>query len=242
MDRAAPKKSRSTLVLFVIILVLVVLGAAGRISDNADLTPAQFTKKHGSTSAEGIAQVLVNKTHPLIPATFVPSQLVVPNVPLRDNITDDEKQVSKVIQVPLQQLFAAALKDGVTLNLQSGYRSYSSQVALYNQYVADQGQAEADMYSAKPGHSEHQTGLAFDAGGLSKPECNIQACYAETSEGKWLQQNSYKYGFIVRYPKDKQGITGYNYEPWHLRYIGAKDAKAFGKNPALTLEEFYKQK
>ena len=120
---------------------------------------------------------------------------------------------------------------GLNIPLVSGYRSYETQEKLYNKYVKKDGEKKANTYSAKPGESEHQTGLAFDIG-------SVDRSFANTIEAKWLAENAYLYGFIIRYPKDKEEITGYNYEPWHLRYVGQELAKYLKKNN-LTLEEYY---
>lgn len=125
-----------------------------------------------------------------------------------------------------------ALKDGVNLRVISGFRSYNTQVSLYNNYVARDGKAAADTYSARAGHSEHQTGLAADINSLEQSFIN-------TKEGKWLNDNCANYGFIVRYPKGKESITGYMYEPWHIRYVGESVAKDLYNNGNwITLEEY----
>lgn len=123
-----------------------------------------------------------------------------------------------------------AQKAGYAMPLLSGFRSYSTQVGLYNRYVSMYGQAAADTFSAKPGHSEHQTGLSFDVG-------SIDDNYGSTPAGKWLENNCYKYGFIIRYPQNKQNITGYQYEPWHIRYLGNPTATNV-YNSGLCLEEY----
>ena len=127
-------------------------------------------------------------------------------------------------------MVAAAKKDGISLWIISGYRSYETQKAVYNNYVANNGQADADTYSARPGHSEHQTGLAFDIN-------EISYSFGDTPAGKWVAENAAQYGFIVRYPQEKQHITGYIYEPWHLRYLGTEMAMAV-YNSGLCLEEY----
>ena len=132
-------------------------------------------------------------------------------------------------------MFAAAKTEGLNLRLQSGYRSYVDQSIIYNGYVARDGQAAADRYSARPGHSEHQTGLAFDLStyyfeGLTEEFGNVP-------EGKWLAENCHKWGFIIRYPKEKEHITGYMYEPWHIRYLGVEKATAVYES-GLCLEEY----
>ncbi|GIN90193.1 D-alanyl-D-alanine carboxypeptidase family protein [Siminovitchia terrae] len=126
-----------------------------------------------------------------------------------------------------------AKKKGFNLTVFSGYRTYSYQNQLYQHYIARDGKAAADLYSARPGHSEHQTGLSFDIGEVG----NESQWFSETSATKWMANNAHKYGFIVRYPKGKEHITGYKYEPWHLRYLG-KDLAANVYNSGLTLEEY----
>lgn len=129
----------------------------------------------------------------------------------------------------LKKLQAAASSSGYNIPFLSGYRSYSYQQTLYNNYYKKDG-ALADVYSARPGHSEHQTGLGFDVG-------KIDNNYGETAAGKWLVNNCAKYGFILRYPKDKEYITGYQYEPWHIRYVGVEHATIIMQK-GITLEEY----
>jgi len=124
----------------------------------------------------------------------------------------------------------------ISIGALSGYRSYSTQVTVYNNEVANYGQAVADSESAKPGTSEHQTGLAVDVGGGG---CGIEDCFGTTAEGKWLAANAYNYGFIVRYTAAKQSITGYRAEPWHIRYIGSELSQEMHKENITTLEEFF---
>lgn len=128
------------------------------------------------------------------------------------------------------EMKAAAAEDGVTLYIISDYRPYSSQERIYNNYVSQDGKAAADRYSARPGHSEHQSGLAFDLNSLEQ-------AFKNTKEGKWIAANCYKYGFIIRYPEGKESITGYMYEPWHIRYLGKETAEKVYKS-GLTLEEY----
>lgn len=128
------------------------------------------------------------------------------------------------------QLQADAAKAGHSIPLVSGYRSYSYQAQLYDSYVARDGQAAADRYSARPGHSEHQSGLAMDVGAIDNN-------YGQTPAGQWLNAHCAEYGFILRYPQGKESITGYMYEPWHIRYVGSAAAEAIMAN-GLTLEEY----
>lgn len=144
--------------------------------------------------------------------------------------------IHPLAQKGVNDMVAAAKAQGVYLSVLSAFRSYSYQSTLYNNYVKRDGQAAADRYSARPGHSEHQTGLAFDFGGTNQNH-NFKSTFADTKEGKWLAANAHNYGFILRYPKGKESITGYMFEPWHFRYVGSGESpkiKASGK----TLEEY----
>ena len=162
----------------------------------------------GITYINGI--MLVNKTHP-IPADYNPGL------------------DSQTYQAYLR-LKADAEALGYSMPLLSGFRSYETQRGLYNRYCAEYGQAAADTFSARPGTSEHQTGLAMDVG-------MIEDWYGDTAAGQWLAANCHKYGFIIRYPQGKEHITGYKYEPWHIRYLGV-DVATDVYNSGLTLEEY----
>lgn len=135
-----------------------------------------------------------------------------------------------VARAAFNRMKEAAGAEGLNLVLSSSFRSYSRQAALYSSYVSQDGQAAADKYSARPGHSEHQTGLAFDLSPVSD-------AFAGTPEALWVAENCHKYGFIIRYPKGKEAITGYQYEPWHLRYLGV-DAASKVAASGLCLEEY----
>lgn len=140
---------------------------------------------------------------------------------------------SKEAKRAFEEMAKEAKKHGFHLEAFSTYRSYSTQKRLYEAYVKRDGQKEADRYSARPGHSEHQTGLAFDIGEVGKSGTRFQ----ESDATRWMAENSYKFGFILRYPKGKEHITGYMYEPWHFRYVG-KDLATKIYNSGLTLEEY----
>lgn len=162
----------------------------------------------GLTYINGI--LLVNKKYSL-PSTYNPG-------------------VNPTAQEALNKLQSAANKAGYKMPLVSGFRSYSRQKTIYNNYVAMDGVAKADTYSARPGHSEHQSGLAFDVGAIDDN-------YGNTAAGKWLANNCHKHGFIIRYPQGKTHITGYKYEPWHIRYVGINHATTI-YNKKITLEEY----
>lgn len=124
-----------------------------------------------------------------------------------------------------------AYQEKIDLYAISPYRSYNTQESLYERYAAKDGYEQADTYSARPGFSEHQTGLAVDIN-------SADDSFADTKEAKWLNENAYKYGFILRYPKGKEYITGYQYEPWHFRYVGLETAKYIYEHD-ITFEEYY---
>ncbi len=153
--------------------------------------------------------LLVNKRHPL-PPSF--------------GALDPEAAAA------LERLQGAAAKAGYSIPTVSGFRTYDYQVTLYNSYVERDGQAAADTYSARPGFSEHQTGMVFDVGA-------IDDYYGETPEGTWLREHCHEFGFIIRYPQGKENITGYMYEPWHIRYVG-KEAATQIYQKGITLEEY----
>lgn len=197
-----------------------------------------FNKKQLSLDDPTSIWIIANKQRPLQPKTFAPTDLVVPAIPLRLGKDAKEMQLRKPAANALKQMYDAALADGLTLMVSSAYRSYAYQDNLYNYYVKQQGQATADSQSARPGHSEHQTGLAVDIEPASR-KCEIQTCFADTPEGKWVAENAYKYGFIIRYTDGKQSTTGYIYEPWHLRYVGGDLANELHKVGNPTLEDFF---
>lgn len=199
---------------------------------------AIFNKRQHSLDDPASIWVVVNKRQPLQPKTYAPDDLVTPNVPLRLTNGDAEMKMRKPAGDALEQLFAAAQKDGLKLKISSGYRSYSFQVNLYNHYVSVQGKAVADTQSARPGYSEHQTGLAVDVEPASR-KCEVEECFGTTPEGQWIAANAYKYGFILRYPKDMQNITGYIYEPWHIRYVGTALSTEMHQRNTATLEQFF---
>lgn len=129
-----------------------------------------------------------------------------------------------------------AKKDGLDINIRSGFRTTETQRMLYDNYVKRDGVEKASRYSALPGHSEHQTGLAID---ISNGDyvTSIGDWFNETPQAKWLYENAHKYGFILRYPQGKEDITGYKYESWHYRYVGTEHSQYFNQNN-LTLEEY----
>jgi D-alanyl-D-alanine carboxypeptidase len=180
--------------------------------------------------------VLVNKQHSL-PSSFEPKDLVYPDVPFTFKEKIEKREMRREAAEALEKLFAGAKKDGIYLAGVSGYRSYATQKALFDRYVKQDGEEKAKTYSAVPGTSEHETGLAIDVSG-SDGKCAAQDCFAGTKEAVWLEKHAPEYGFIIRYPKGKESITGYQYEPWHIRYVGTKIAREIA-DKGITLEEYF---
>ncbi|HEY4161057.1 MAG TPA: M15 family metallopeptidase [Candidatus Saccharimonadales bacterium] len=212
--------------------------AAATAKTTAQVGPSSsFNKKQYSLTDPTSIWVIANKQHPLNPVTYTPPDLTVPNVPLAQPGADN-MQMRTVTATAIEKLFTAAKQAGVNLEVVSAYRSYTYQQTVYNRYVTGSGQAAADQESARPGYSEHQTGLAVDIGAVSG-NCELSQCFGTTPEGEWLAANAYKYGFLLRYPADKVAVTGYEYEPWHFRYIGTDLSGELQKDHAQTLEEFF---
>lgn len=168
--------------------------------------------KNGITYIDGV--LIVNKTYS-IPSTYFPG-----------DITSETRS-------NMNRMFADAKVLGLNIYLSSGFRSYNTQKIIYNNYVSRDGKEMADTYSARPGHSEHQTGLAFDVN-------QINDTFIGTPEANWLSDNAWKYGFILRYPKGKTNETGYKYESWHFRYVGLELAKKlYNDGDWITLENYF---
>ncbi len=180
--------------------------------------------------------VLVNKQRNL-PSDYIPSDLVEPNVPFSFDEKLEKRKMRKESSEALEALFAKAKEDGIEIVAQSGYRSYKTQDAIFKSNVKRKGEKEANKSSAYPGQSEHQTGLAMD---ITSASVNyvLEEIFGETPEGLWLAKNAAQFGFIIRYPEDKTDITGYVYEPWHVRYVGKEVAEEITEQK-ITLEEFF---
>lgn len=199
------------------------------------ITPATDALREIDSEPDSLI-VLVNKQHRL-PNNFKPSDLVDPNVPFIFSGKSEKRLMRKEAADALEKMFAGAKKDGLELAGVSAYRSESTQRVLFDNYAKKDGEAAARKYSALPGTSEHETGLAIDVSGI-KGACAAQDCFGDTKEAAWLAQHATEYGFILRYPKGKEDSTGYQYEPWHLRYVGRNVAAEINKS-GLTMEEFY---
>ena len=171
--------------------------------------------------------ILVNKFY-YLSNTYEPSDLTVLSGQYNGGVNN---KMRKEAAEAFMRMVDAALLDNIIIKNSSAYRSYDYQVNLYDKYVKRDGREAADVYSARPGFSEHQTGLCTDIN-------EIDDSFDGTKESQWLKDNAYKYGFILRFPKGKEDITGYQYEPWHYRYVGVEAAKVIYDND-LTLEEYY---
>lgn len=166
---------------------------------------------------------------------YVPDNLVYVDVPVVAE-AGERNMMREVAADALKELFDAAQTDGLELYALSGYRSYETQVQIFNNYAASEGEEAANRYSAKPGESEHQTGLTMDVTSQSY-DLQLGEGFGDTEEGKWLKDHAHEAGFIIRYPEGKEDITGYVYEPWHIRYLG-KEMATYVYESGLTYEEY----
>lgn len=197
----------------------------GTNTQTANPQPAGLNKGRYSIKDPSSIWVIANKVSAL-PSTYEPADLVA---------TKLGQQLRNEAAQALDALYVAAQKDSVSMKMISAYRSYATQQVVYRNNVTVDGQEVADKSSARPGHSEHQTGLSVDLGTTS---CDLLICFGETKAGQWLAKNAHTYGFIIRYPEGKESITGYQYEPWHLRYVGVDLATELQKSK-MTMEEFF---
>ena len=175
--------------------------------------------------------VVVNKQRPLDPLTFEPSDLTGTGIP-------GGNEVTSTTATALRKMHAAAKDAGAAFSVSTAYRSYNFQKGLFNQYVASDGVKKAETFSARPGYSEHQTGLALDLFD-SSVGCALKKCFAETKSGKWLVKHGADYGFIERYPEGASATTGYKWEPWHWRFVGVELAQYMRDQHIETLEEVF---
>lgn len=179
----------------------------------------------GVTYVDGY--MIVNKTYPL-PEDYVPE-----NTHIEVSSSNCQECIINEAYDAYQEMRSDASSQGLSLWIASGYRSYTYQSKLYDMYVNNRGKEAADTFSARPGYSEHQSGYAFDLNSVSD-------AFATTKEGVWINDNCYKYGFILRYPKDKEDETGYKYESWHLRYVGTELAeKLYNNGDWITMEKYF---
>ncbi|MFW2512203.1 M15 family metallopeptidase [Demequina sp. SO4-13] len=171
--------------------------------------------------------VVVNKARPLDPEAWEPPDL---------DSTGGAAMVPEA-SAALARMRAAAADAGVRISVGSGYRAYGFQQSIYSDYVSRWGRERADRFSARPGHSEHQTGWAVDVFGSLG--CRLKECFADEPSGRWVAERGHEFGFVVRYPPGTEDITGYKHEPWHLRYVGVELATEMRERGVVTMEEFF---
>lgn len=260
LDRRKKNNSKMKWVITVVVVLLLVLGATTYFIVNENKTAEESTpneqppvqnkveapaepveqpkteepiEKTESPEVDesGYAVVQGSVTKP----TYIDGILIAnKKYPLPESYNPGEDQETLAAYKKME---LGAKKAGHTITAFSGFRSYEYQQELYDKYVARDGQQNADRYSARPGHSEHQTGLAFDIGEVGREDLWLTEEFGETPAGQWLVQNAHRYGFILRYPKGKEDITGFMYESWHFRYLG-KEVATKVKQSGLTLEEY----
>lgn len=176
--------------------------------------------------------VVVNKQRPLAPITWAPNDLANPEIP---NSTGQPLRYEAA--VALEQMYAEASAAGVPFAIVSGFRSYDLQTSLFNNYAANYGVAAAETFSARPGHSEHQTGLAVDISECLG--CPLSEAFGSMPQGLWARENAHRFGFIMRYDQGQQPVVGYVYEPWHFRYVGVDVATDMHQRGIANLEDYY---
>ena len=208
------------------------------LSDSPSATPSGSPSESQTASASLAAarpsvesspeslRCLVNKMRPFAQIDWEPNDLV----------DFEGQQLRAEAARAARTMMDAAKAEGVTLTVSSAYRSYAVQQQTYQYWVSVNGQQVADQLSARPGYSEHQTGLAID---FASPEgCRLEECYRDTLAGQWLVKNAPRYGYILRFPDGRQSVTGYRFEPWHYRYVGVQIAQEYVSSGAKTFEEF----
>jgi D-alanyl-D-alanine carboxypeptidase len=237
------KRDRKSVVMVSLLLSVSTIGLTfGPISPASSevfcIMPPCFETEQHSIDEAASPWVVVNKVRPLNPISYTP-KVVAP--PFKHPATHNPHnlRLTKEAGIALVKLAQAAKDAGAgSLFLQSGYRSYSTQKAVHARQVSRLGLKAGEALAARPGFSEHQTGLAADVGAVGQG-CLVRICFATTKMGKWLAKNAYLYGFIIRYPEGKTSITGYQFEPWHLRFVGEALASEMQRQNEMVLENFW---
>lgn len=202
-------------------------------------TPAPFNANLYPIDKPDSLWVVVDKRRPLNPINYIPKNLVTPKFEDGSGLNARGLQMAKPAAKAVKLMATAMQLSGSgTLVLSSTYRSYSVQVGVHSKDVAALGLAAGENLAARPGYSEHQTGLAADLSAVGQG-CVVQVCFATTKAGKWLAANSWRYGWILRYPKGKTAITGYQFEPWHFRYVGIELSTQMHVTGIAVLESFF---
>ncbi len=208
-------------------------------SATAAPTPTPTNSASPSIDAPDSLWVVVDKKRPLKPANWVPKNLVTPKFTDGAGVNPRGIQLAKPAGKAIKLMATAMKAAGAgTLALDSTYRSYSSQVAVHAKDVAALGLVAGEKLAARPGFSEHQTGLAADVSAVNQG-CVIQVCFAKTKAGKWLAANSWQFGFILRYPDGRTATTGYQFEPWHFRFVGTELSTRMHLSGITVLEDAF---
>lgn len=203
-------------------------------------TPSQATSSASFSITEPDSPwIVVNKQRPLNPIDYVPKDLVAPKFATL-NANPYGRKLRKEASTAIYKLAMAMYKEGKgSLVIQSAYRSFAEQTTIHARQVERFGIKAGEALAARPGHSEHQTGWAVDVSARGQG-CQIRVCFGQTKAGSWIAKNAYKYGYVIRYPNYATPVTGYQYEPWHLRYVGKGLAKEMHDDKVSTLEKFFK--
>ncbi len=210
------------------------------IADQVQAKPVTIFNppKYSIDEADSI-WVVVNKQRQIFPLRYKPENLVFPAFPSPKVQNPFGLQLREEAALATVEMASAMSQEGIgTLILNSGFRTYKNQQGLYNRTRDSRGLSVAEKLSARPGHSEHQLGLAADFS-VRGQGCVIMVCFGNTEAGKWLAENAHEYGFILRYPKGYKPVTGFQYEPWHFRYVGVELATEMKTKSIRTLEEFW---
>jgi zinc D-Ala-D-Ala carboxypeptidase len=201
----------------------------GQHQHTASATPSEttFDRHRYSLTDPSSIWVIVNKTHPISPLSFTPRITLVRGY-----------QVATAAAAPLARLLDAADRAAVHLKIASAYRSFAYQEGVHAHLVNTLGQEAADAISARPGYSEHQTGLAVDLQTLDGT-CALDPCFVHTRAGRWLAVHAWRFGFVIRYTATNSHVTGYSPEPWHFRYVGPSLARELHRSGVGSLEQFF---
>ena len=204
-----------------------------------NFTPAQATRlMEQSTTDPESSWIVVNKQNPLNPIDYVPKDLVAPQFPVLNANPYGRKLRKEASKAAYKLAMAMKAAGKGSLVIQSAYRSYAEQKTIHARQVEKYGLTTGEALAARPGYSEHQTGWAMDVSARGQG-CQIRVCFGQTKAGRWLAENSWRFGFIIRYPSEATKVTGYQYEPWHLRFVGQGLAMVMHDDKVRVLEKFF---
>ena len=204
-----------------------------------NFTPAQATRlMEQSTTDPESTWIVVNKQNPLNPIDYVPKDLVAPQFPVLNANPYGRKLRKEASKAAYKLAMAMKAAGKGSLVIQSAYRSYAEQKTIHARQVEKYGPTTGEALAARPGYSEHQTGWAMDVSARGQG-CQIRVCFGQTKAGRWLAGNAWRFGFIIRYPSEAMEVTGYQYEPWHLRFVGLGLATVMHEDKVRVLEKFF---